>query len=57
MKFVSTVSSFLHIMIRNNVDFCKKRAPLYACDYFSFELYFITDDEMNKKHIFSFMKK
>ena len=23
MQFVSTVSSFLHIMIRHNVDFCE----------------------------------
>ena len=51
MKFVSTVSSFLNIMIRHNIDFCKKRAPFYASNKFLFELYSITDDE---KEAFSF---
>ena len=45
MQLVSTVSSFLHIMIRHYVDFCKKRVPLHAFYNFSFELYSITDDE------------
>ena len=45
MQFVSTASSFLHIMLRHNVDFCKKRAPLHASNNFPFELYSITDDE------------
>ena len=45
MQTVSTVSSSLHIMIRHNDNFCKKRAPLHASDNFSFELFSIADDE------------
>ena len=45
MQFVSTVSSFLHIMIRHNVGFFFKRTPLHAFNNFSFELHYITDDE------------
>ena len=57
MQLVSTVSSFLHIMIRHNVDFCKKRAPLHAFNNFSFELYSIIDDENELETIFiSFVK-
>ena len=50
MQFVLTVSSFHPIMIRHNVDICKKkkkknRAPLHASNNFSVELYSITDDQ------------
>ena len=46
MQFVYTVSSFLHIIIRDYVDFCtEKRDPLHDFNNFSFELYSIIDDE------------
>ena len=58
MLFVSTVSSFLHIMTRHNVHFCtEKQTPLYDSNYFSFELYSITDDENEQETIFISFKK
>ena len=57
MQFVYTVSSFLHIMIRHNVDFCKNEPRFMPFIIFSFELYSITDDENELETIFiSFMK-
>ena len=44
MQFVSTVSSFLHIKIRHNVDYCKID-PRLMPQIFSFELYSNADDE------------
>ena len=45
MQFVSTVSSFLHITIRDNVDLCKNEPRFMPFDNFSFELYSITEHE------------
>ena len=36
----------------NNVDFCKKQAPLHASNYFPFESYTNADDENDKETIF-----
>ena len=55
VQFLSTLSSFIHIMIRHN--FCKNELPLYASNYFLFELYSIGNDENEKETTFiSFMK-
>ena len=43
MQFVSIVSSFLHIMITHDVEFCKNE-PRFMPSII-FELYSITDDE------------
>ena len=56
MQVVSTVSSFLHIMIRHSVDFCKNE-PASRSNNFSFKLYSISDDVNDSEFVFiSFMK-
>ena len=49
MKFVSTVSSFLHIMIRNNVDFCKNEPRFMPVIIFHLNCILLLIMKMNKK--------
>ena len=54
MQFLSTLPSFLHIMMRPKK---KKQTLFYAFNYLSFELYSITDDENEYETIFIFFVK
>ena len=49
LYFLSTVSSFLHIMIVQNVDFCKNKLRFMPLIIF-IRIVYITDDE--DEHIF-----
>ena len=49
MQFVSTVSSFLHIMIRHNVDFCKNEPRFMPLIIFHLICILLLMMKMNKK--------
>ena len=49
MQFVSTVSSFLHIMIRHNVDFCKNEPRFMPLKTFHLNCILLLMMKMNKK--------
>ena len=49
MQFVSTVSSFLHIMIRHNVDFCKNEPRFMPLIIFHLNCILLLMMKMNKK--------
>ena len=49
MRFVSTVSSFLHIMIIHNVDFCKNKTRFMPLIIFHFNCILLLMMKINKK--------
>ena len=49
MQFVYTVSSFLHIMIRHNVDFCKNEPRFMPLIIFHLNCILLLMMKMNKK--------
>ena len=49
MQFVYTVSSFLHIMIRHNVDFCKNEPLFIPLIIFHLNCILLLMMKMNKK--------
>ena len=49
MQFVSTVSSFVHIMIRHNVDFCKNEPRFMLLIIFHLNCILLLMMKMNKK--------
>ena len=49
MQFVSTVSNFLHIMIRHNVDFCKNEPRFMPLIIFHLNCILLLMMKMNKK--------
>ena len=44
------------MVIRHNVDFCKKRAPFHVSKYFSFELYSISHMKNYSRVLFLLLK-
>ena len=57
MQFVSTVLTFLHIMIRHTVDFCKNEPHFMPLILFHSNCILLLMMKMNKKQFFiSFMK-
>ena len=60
LQLLSTVSSFRHIMITNNLNFCRKKhlkeqGSLHASNSFPFEMYSFADDENIKQFLFRFI--
>ena len=55
MQFVSTVSSFLHFMIRHNVDFCKNEPRFMSIIIFYLNCFLLLMMKMNKKCFFNFI--
>ena len=49
MQFIYTVSSFLHIMIRHNVDFCKNEPRFMPVINFHLNCILLLMMKMNKK--------